>query len=207
MEHLGRADDVIEGDGDEDSGMDRVRSGRTALIVSGVVAVVVGVLVAVLATGDPATERRTESPLLGRLAPAVQGTTLDGEAYELVDLRGRWVLVNFFATWCTPCVVEHPELVAFAAEHAAIGDAAVVSVLYDDEPDAAREFFQERGGDWPVVIDADGSIGVSYGVARVPESFLVAPDGTVVQRVVGGVTRAQLDDSLARYDAAAASRS
>lgn len=206
MEHLGDAHDPLDADGDGNSSMDRVRSGRTALIASGVVAAVVGVLVAVLATGDPATQRQTESPLLGRLAPAVQGTTLDGDGYDLDGLRGRWVLVNFFATWCTPCVVEHPELVAFAAEHAAIGDAAVVSVLYDDDPEAAREFFDERGGDWPVVIDSDGSIGVRYGVARVPESFLVAPDGTVVRRLVGGVTQAQLDDSLAQYEVAAASR-
>ena len=52
------------------------------------------------------------------------------------------------------------------------------------------------------MIDDQGSIGVAYGVARVPESFLVAPDGTVVQRLVGGVTAAQLDDLLAQYDAA-----
>jgi hypothetical protein len=55
-----------------------------------------------------------------------------------------------------------------------------------------------------VVIDDEGSVGVAYGVARVPESFLVAPDGTVVQRLVGGVTRAQLDGILARYETAAA---
>src|SRR3546814_2521621 len=62
----------------------------------------------------------------------------------------------------------------------------------------------ERGGDFPVVIDPEGAIGVAYGVARVPESFLVAPDGTVVQRLVGGVTREQLDDLLGQYEAAAA---
>lgn len=194
----------IDADGDPDAARHEAdlgppRSGRTALIVSGVVAVCVAVLVVVLATRDPATQRQTQSPLLGRLAPVVQGTTLDGGTFDLDALRGRWVLVNFFATWCTPCVVEHPELVAFDDEHRAIGDAAVVSVLYDDDPDAAREFFAERGGDFPVVLDPEGAIGVAYGVARVPESFLVAPDGTVVQRIVGGVTQEQLDDLLARY--------
>lgn len=183
--------------------LDRPGWGRTALIASGSVAVFVALLVVVLATGDPATQRQVQSPLLGRLAPAVQGTTLDGGTYNLDGLRGRWVVVNFFATWCTPCVVEHPELVAFHDEHKSIGDAAVVSALYDDEPDAARDFFAERGGDFPVVLDPEGAIGVAYGVARVPESFLVAPDGTVVQRLVGGITQEQLDGLLRQYEAAA----
>ena len=156
-------------------------------------------LVAALAAGQPSSERRNESPLIGRLAPAVTGTTLTGSTFDLADLRGRWVVVNFFATWCTPCIVEHPELVEFSDAHEEAGDAAVVSVLYDDDPDVARRFFAEQGGDWPVVIDPEGAIGVDYGVARVPESFLVAPDGTVVQRLVGGVTAGQLDALLLRY--------
>jgi cytochrome c biogenesis protein CcmG/thiol:disulfide interchange protein DsbE len=160
--------------------------------------------VVVLATRAPSTERVSRSPLIGRLAPAIAGATLDGGSFDLADHRGRWVVVNFFATWCIPCLEEHPELVAFDEAHAATGDASVVSILFDDEPDDAREVFAKRGGDWPVVIDDEGAVGVAYGVARVPESFLVAPDGTVVQRLVGGVTRAQLDGILAQYEAAAA---
>ena len=177
---------------------------RTALVAASVVAVLVAILVAVLATRAPSTERVTRSPLIGRLAPAIAGTTLDGDAFDLSDQRGRWVVVNFFATWCIPCIAEHPELVAFDEAHADAGDASVVSVLFDDEEDNARAEFAKRGGDWPVVIDDEGAVGVAYGVARVPESFLVAPDGTVVQRLVGGVTRAQLDDLLRQYEAAAA---
>ena len=79
--------------------------------------------------------------------------------------------------------------------------AAVVSVLFDDALDDAIDFFADEGGDWPVVIDPDGAIGVAYGVARVPESFLVAPDGTVVQRLVGGITARQLDELLDAYTA------
>lgn len=176
---------------------------RTALIAAGVVAVAVALLVAVLATGDPSVARQTRSPLIGRLAPPIEGVTLEGEPYSLADQRGRWVLVNFFATWCNPCLEEHPELTAFAAAHAEVGDAAVVSVLFDDKPERAREVFAARGGDWPVVVDPDGAVSVAYGVARVPESFLVAPDGTVVQRLVGGVTERQLDDLLRQYEAAA----
>jgi len=186
----------------DDVGADAPRPRRTALVAAIVVAVVVALLVAVLATRDPSVERQTQSPLLGRLAPEVAGPTLAGGSFDIDDLRGRWVVVNFFATWCIPCLEEHPELDAFHQDHEAAGDASVVSVLYDDKAETARKLFEDRGGDWPVVEDPEGGIGVAYGVARVPESFLVAPDGTVVQRLVGGVTAAQLDDLLARYEAA-----
>jgi cytochrome c biogenesis protein CcmG/thiol:disulfide interchange protein DsbE len=186
-----------------DDPVDPVEGPRTALVVAAVAAVLVAILVAVLATRAPSTERVSHSPLIGRLAPAIAGTTLDGETFDLASQRGRWVVVNFFATWCIPCIEEHPELLAFDEAHAVTGDASVVSILFDDEPEDARAEFAKRGGDWPVVIDEEGAVGVAYGVARVPESFLVAPDGTVVQRLVGGVTRAQLDGILAQYEAAA----
>ena len=179
---------------------------RTALVAAGVLAVLLALLVAVLATRDPRVERVTESPLIGSLAPAVEGATLDGGTFRLDDQRGRWVVVNFFATWCIPCLEEHPELDRFHQTASETGEATVVSVLFDDAPDAARRVFEERGGDWPVVVDPDGAVGVAYGVARVPESFLVAPDGTVVRRLVGGVTAEQLDRLIAGFSASERTR-
>src|SRR3546814_4812009 len=134
-------DDVVATEG---------RRGRTALVAAVCVAGLVALFVSVLATGDPGSERRSQGPLLGRLAPAVEGTTLDGEPFDMDDWRGRWVAVNFFASWCTPCIQEHPELVAFDEAHREAGDAAVVSVPYDDRTDDAKEFFAKRGGAWQV---------------------------------------------------------
>src|SRR3546814_17743981 len=108
------------------------------------------------------------------------------------DWRGRWVAVNFFASWCTPCIQEHPELVAFDEAHREAGDAAVVSVTYDDRTDDAKEFFAKSGGDWPVVEDPEDSIGGAYGVERVPATILVAPRGIVVAPPVGRVHAAPL---------------
>jgi cytochrome c biogenesis protein CcmG/thiol:disulfide interchange protein DsbE len=135
------------------------------------------------------------SRLTGRPAPDIEGPGLDGNKVRLSGLRGRYVLVNFFATWCVPCVREHPELVRFSSRHDAAGDASVVSVVYDDELSDVRSFFASRGGDWPV-IDNNGAK-VDWGVRGVPESFLVDPDGVVLTRIVGGVTEGGLERLLA----------
>lgn len=187
--------DAVEVEGDA-----RVGGPRAALVASAVIAVLVALLVAVLATRDPSGERATQSPLIGRLAPATAGTTLDGQQVSIDDQRGRWVIVNFFASWCTPCRTEHPELLAFDAAHRAAGDAVLIGVTFDDRADDARDFFAERGGDWPVIDDPENSIGVAYGVAQVPETFVIAPNGTVVQRFAGAVTRAELDELIAIYE-------
>lgn len=175
------------------------RGGRTALTISLLVGIVLAGLVVLLSTRDPAGERVTQSPLLDKPAPATAGTTLDGGSIDIADLRGKWVFVNFFASWCTPCIVEHPELQAFDQAHAAADDAVLVSVTYDNDAREARAFFSEHGGSWPVIDDPENSIGVKYGVAQVPETFVIDPDGFVVARLAGGVTRDDLEAVLERF--------
>jgi cytochrome c biogenesis protein CcmG/thiol:disulfide interchange protein DsbE len=188
-----------------DAGGDAPAGGsRMALLAAVAIAVIVALMVAVLATRDPSTERASQSPLLGELAPATAGTTIDGDQVSIDDFRGRWVMLNFFGSWCTPCLEEHPELNAFDLAHEADGDAVLVSVTFDDKAEAAREFFAEHGGDWPVIDDPENSIGVAYGVAQVPETFVIAPNGVVVQRFAGAVTRAELDEVIAAYEGASA---
>jgi cytochrome c biogenesis protein CcmG, thiol:disulfide interchange protein DsbE len=202
--------DTPEGPGPvEPDGADPASAGggrrRVGLIVSAVVAVVLVAFVAVLATREPATERRASSPLIGKVAPALAGETVDGGSFDIDDHRGRWVLVNFFATWCQPCVQEHPELVRFSQAHADADDAVVVSVVYDESDlGRVREFFAERGGNWPVL--SDGLLpAVDYGVVKVPESYLVAPNGLVVQKYTGGVTQDMIERDITALTEAASS--
>ena len=192
---------VVEPDVVQDDGRGRP---RTALLASVVIAVLVALMVAVLATSDSSNEQATQSPLLGEIAPPTSGETIDGGTFDIADQRGRWVVLNFFASWCVPCLEEHPELAAFDAAHRAEGDAVLVSTTFDDTADDAREFFEEQGGSWPVIDDPENSIGVAYGVAQVPETFVIAPNGVVVQRFAGAVTRAELDEVIARYEGPAA---
>jgi cytochrome c biogenesis protein CcmG, thiol:disulfide interchange protein DsbE len=161
---------------------------------------VLALFVAVLATRDSAaTNRSVESPLLGEPAPALAGESmLDGEAFDLRDAEGRWVLVNFFATWCEPCRKEHPELLRFSQDHRVTDDVRVVSVVFSDEPADVERYFRDNGGDWPVVDDDEGRIVFNWSVSGVPESYLVDPDGGVRAKIVGGVDADKLEELLRR---------
>ena len=179
------------------------RRRRLAPLIALPVGVVMLLLVILLATRDPATDRLAKSPLVGKQAPPIEGVTLANEPFTLDRVRGEWVVVNFFGSWCTPCIQEHPELVSFQDDHRGARDATVVSVAFADSPTAARQFFEKRGGDWPVLVQDTDSIAVGYGVIKVPETFVVAPSGLVVAKLIGAITADRLNALIAKYSAPA----
>ena len=162
------------------------------------VAVVVGALVAVLATRPSASSTTTASPLLGKPAPEVSGPALTGGPVDLSSLRGRFVVVNFFASWCPPCQVEEPELVQFAFQHRAADDARVLGVVFADSSASAARFLASTGAVWASVADPGGQVALAYGVRGPPETFVVAPDGRVVARLLGAAKATDLEQVLAR---------
>ncbi|CAN5155119.1 hypothetical protein BH18ACT4_BH18ACT4_06480 [soil metagenome] len=182
---------------DLDDDVTPARRGHLALWAAASVGVVLVALVGVLATREPAQNRLASSPLIDEVAPLIEGDTIAGDDFDLDRLQGRWVVVNFFATWCAPCRQEHPELVSFQRRHDQAGDAQVVSVVYGDDSEAVRAFFDENGGDWPVVVGDEGRSALDYGVSGVPESYLVDPSGFVRAKITGGVTSTGLDRILA----------
>ena len=168
-------------------------------VIAGIVGVVLVALIALFITAgsnsDPLAVDTNQ--LIDKPAPDINGTDTEGRPFRLQDYRGRWLLVNFFATWCTPCIAEHPELVAFSEAHQRIGDASVVSVAFQDDPADVADFFDQRGGDWAVVADGEAGISLDYAVVALPESYLVDPDGTVVHKFIGGVTKSAIEAEMA----------
>jgi cytochrome c biogenesis protein CcmG/thiol:disulfide interchange protein DsbE len=176
---------------------------HTARWIASLVLVVLAALVGLLATRPPVTATEVYTPLLGQRAPAIAGTTVTGQRFDLAAYRGRWVFVNFFASWCPPCQQEEPELVTFAYQHRAAGDAALVGVVYDDSTPRARAFDSSAGATWPAVVDPGGQIESRYGLRGPPETFLISPSGRVVAHIDGGVTATYLDQQLAAAQGAA----
>jgi cytochrome c biogenesis protein CcmG/thiol:disulfide interchange protein DsbE len=168
------------------------------------VLVVVAALIAVLATRPPAAVSEVQSPLVGKPAPPVQGLTVDGTAFALPRAPGKFVVLNFFASWCEPCQTEGPELVHFDFSHQQADDAQLVSVVFDDKASAARNYQATIGATWPTLADGRGAIALAYGVRAPPSTFLIAPDGRVVAYLVAPVTAADLDSLIARAKASGA---
>ena len=173
------------------------RGRRIAPLISLAVAALLAALFVVLANSKAEKPDVTSSFLLNKPAPAVVSTTLDGKTFDLSRRKGSWVVLNFFQSTCLPCKAEHPELVAFAAQQAGIANGAELYTIVKDDSDAAvSRWFAEHGGSWPIVKDDNGSIATDFGVAQVPETWIIDPSGIVARRYATTITADSLANEL-----------
>ncbi|MDQ7851039.1 MAG: TlpA disulfide reductase family protein [Armatimonadota bacterium] len=119
-------------------------------------------------------------------APAFRLSTLEGRALDLVELRGRPVVLNFWASWCGPCREEAP-LLERAWQTYRYRGLVVVGVNIQDLEADARRFIRENGITYPNVRDRDGRVNRAYGVTGVPETFFIDPVGRIVRKFPGAV--------------------
>jgi cytochrome c biogenesis protein CcmG/thiol:disulfide interchange protein DsbE len=156
---------------------------------------------------------KVPSALIGRPAPTISLSALEGlqrdgrpvPAFGMADLvAGRATIVNVFASWCAPCRVEHPFLVALAdAPAVKAGKVAVVGMNYKDEAENARRFLGALGNPYSAVgVDRSGRSAIEWGVYGVPETFLIGPDGRILDKHVGPLDAASAGKLLARAMAA-----
>jgi cytochrome c biogenesis protein CcmG/thiol:disulfide interchange protein DsbE len=174
--------------------------------------ILLGLLVATLATagfvllvrsgqgGGPADASGGGDGLhasVGNPAPAIVGTTLDGQPFDLASLAGKPVVINFWGPSCVPCRDEFPLLAAKQTQHATDG-LSVVGVLTDDPVEPAREFVAQNGGDWPTVVDPAKTVKAAYRVAGRPQTYFVDRAGVIRAIQIGGLTDAEFERSYAK---------
>ena len=134
-------------------------------------------------------------PLAGQVAPDIELAGLDGETVKLSDLRGRPVLVNFWATWCPPCRDEFPLMVEAYQAHAEDG-LEILGVVHQDTADGARAFASEMGATWPLLLDPADAAWKAYLGVGLPTSFFIDADGVVRDFSLGGFSREGLEAQL-----------
>jgi thiol-disulfide isomerase/thioredoxin len=141
-------------------------------------------VLALLAYGFKLNPREIPSPLIGRPASPFTLTAFDGSTVDLAALRGKIVVVNFWASWCPPCVEEMPSLNRFAQAYAPKG-VEVVAISVDDDPKAYKEFLDKNHLTLVTARDPDKKINAQYGTFRYPETYIADRQGRLVRKIVG----------------------
>ncbi len=138
------------------------------------------------------------SPLIDQPAPAFTAAVLSDEpaaskAFDSDSMLGEVWVFNVWASWCGPCIAEHPFLVAFARDH----DVPLVGLNYKDAPDDARAWLQRHGNPFDAVIsDVAGDVGLDYGVYGVPETFVIDADGRIRYKHVGPLDELSMQEGF-----------
>lgn len=164
----------------------------------GIFAIILSACSAATGEGKGAASADLEiAPVENALAPDFELTDFDGNVVRLSDYRGKVVLVNFWATWCPPCIMEMPVFQDRFEKYG--GEDFVILALDADETEApVQDFIAQNGLSFPVVIDAGAAVYQLYQVRGLPSSFFIDEDGVVRTIHIGVMTEEQLDGYLAQ---------
>jgi peroxiredoxin len=174
---------------------------RDATVIAVVVLVIAVMLIAGKRLSRPPTPGASISgsnaALKGKLAPDFQLTDLDGNNLRLADLRGKAVLLNFWATWCPPCKIEMPWFVDLQKQYGPQG-LQIVGVAMDEgnAHDAVAKFAKEMGLNYTVLLGNDKVADQYGGVDALPTTFYIGRDGKIVTRVFGLVSHREIEDNV-----------
>ncbi|MFK2878851.1 TlpA family protein disulfide reductase [Rhodanobacter hydrolyticus] len=127
--------------------------------------------------------------------PAIHVTTMDGKAYDLAAQHGHWVIVNFWATWCVPCIAEMPVLSHYVASHKNV---RAIGLAYEDsEPADIKAFLAKHPVVYPIAqVTLDKPVKDFDEPRGLPTTYLIAPDGTVAAHFLGPIDAAKLDAAI-----------
>ena len=139
-----------------------------------------------------------QNPWIGKPAPDFQYQNADGQSASLSDLRGKPVLINFWATWCFPCRIEIPYILQVYDKWSDKG-LMLLTINTGESPSRVGEFMQSQGFSFPVLLDIRGSIAQSYNIVGLPTTFFSDKDG-IIQDVKVGAFRsvAEIESGLSK---------
>lgn len=148
----------------------------------------------ILALGFGRDPHAVPSVLENRVAPDFTLQTSDNQTIHLSELRGRPVVINFWATWCEPCKIEHEFLQSAATYYK--DRVHFLGVVYQDEPGNVLNYLQTHSNNFSQVFDPNSKTAIDFGVAGVPESFILDAQGVIRHKQTGVLTRAALTEHL-----------
>jgi len=160
------------------------------------------ILAIVLVLGAVATSCPAEAPApeVGKLAPDFELNTLDGQTIVLSDFQGTPVLLNFWATWCGPCVHEMPFLQQIYEERPG-EEPVMLAINIGESPSQAAEFMQSYGFSFPVLLDGDTALAQRYNIQYIPTTFFINSDGIIQEIKVGSFqSKAEIEAILSQLD-------
>ncbi len=168
-------------------------------VLVGLVLASIGLLASLFGFGLSRDPDVVQSVLVGRPAPDFSLEALDanGPSIRLSDFRGQVVVLNFWASWCADCRVEHPNLLAAWQRYRDQG-VVFLGIPFEDAASASRAFQTELGGGWPLLRDPGSRTAITYGVYGVPETFIVRPDGVIAYKQIGPIPYTALTEEITR---------
>jgi len=151
---------------------------------------IAGIALTYLLSGMQQSAKRKVS--IGMSAPDFELKDINGKVWRLSDLKGKVVLVNFWATWCDSCKEENPSFQKFVESEKDDKNFVAVTILYDDSAQNAASYLKNNGFTFTVLID-DQKTSSAYGITGVPETFIVSKRGIVERKIIGPISWDNLD--------------
>jgi peroxiredoxin len=123
-------------------------------------------------------------PLVGGPAPTFKLEAVDGKIVSMADFKGQFVILNFWATWCVPCIKEMPE---FQKAHQSLDPKAkIIGINLAESKEKVGEYILDKGVSFPILLDGYGDVSQEYRVVNLPVTFFITPDGVIREKIFGG---------------------